>query len=208
MTTTYQNFEKNRYHDLANKPKAKNCTAWGQICLKFCFGCLGSYYPHPKWIFEDTILIRWMNIGWGGLEEVDIVTMHCQSRPPPITTQKAQHTKVSQDDIFLGGGEGGYLSLLMETETSILFLSSCRCNSLATSPPNMWSHLVIPSSPIDIPPSSHPLPRPPPLTPTHQFLWWQAPVPDRHQRAGNIGILCHRFCSDRCLEKGTILDAI
>ena len=45
--------------------------------------------------------------------------------------------------------------------------------------------------------STPPIP-PSPSTPhptTHQFLWWQAPVPDRHQRAGNIGILCHRFCS-------------
>ena len=81
--------------------------------------------------------------------------MHCQRSSPPITTQKALHTKVTQDDIFLGleGRESGYLSLLMEMENSILFSHSCHRNNLATSPGNMQSYLVIPSSrPIVYPP--------------------------------------------------------
>ena len=86
---------------------------------------------------------------------------------------------------------GGYLSLFMEKETSVL----CSSNNLATSPPSVKSSRnpplslyppIIPSSTSSTTP--HPNPSIPLVTSSR---------PDRHQRAGNIGILCHRFCSYR-----------
>ena len=131
---------------------------------------------------------------WMRREEPDIVRMHCQGSHH--NTKGSAHK--GHRRWHLSRRRGGYLSLFMEKETSVL----CSSNNLATSPPSVKSSRnpplslyppIIPSSTSSTTP--HPNPSIPLVTSSR---------PDRHQRAGNIGILCHRFCSYRFRGKWTI----
>ena len=159
---------KDRYHDQANKPTARNCSTEERKLLGFLFGRLfgwpGSY---------DLVLNEYLKTqSWSGewILDEERGARHCEDA---LSGLPSQHKRLctQRSPKMTSFQEGGYLSLFMEKETSVL----CSSNNLATSPPSVKSSRN-PLFPY-IPPSSHPLPRPPPLTPTHQFLWWQAPGP-------------------------------
>ena len=187
---------KDRYHDQANKPTARNCTTEGRKIWWFLFGRLfgwpGSY---------DLLLNEYLKTqSWSGewILDEERGARHCEDALSGLPSQHKRLCTQRSPKMTSFQEEGGYLSLFMEKETSVL----CSSNNLATSPPSVKSSRnpplslyppIIPSSTSSTTP--HPNPSIPLVTSSR---------PDRHQRAGNIGILCHRFCSYRFRGKWTI----
>ena len=202
MATTHQN-----YHDWLKFIKT----------TMLFFGIDLEFGPFPSQ--NEYLKIQSWSVEWILDEEPDIERMHCQASDH---NTKASPHKRSPKMIFYQRGNpgfvrfllfGGKLSFLARTSQPhllpfrqvisqppnppypkiLLLLDNTKNDSKQVKfsnfpSPQMMRRAGLSTPPIPPSPST-------PLPTTHQFLWWQAPVPDRHQRAGNIGILCHRFCS-------------
>ena len=198
MSTIYQHFGKIdiMIRQIDPRPEIVPLKAIWWFLFGRLFGWPGSY---------DLLLNEYLKTqSWSGewILDEERGARHCEDALSGLPSQHKRLCTQRSPKMTSFQEEEGYLSLFMEKETSVL----CSSNNLATSPPSVKSSRnpplslyppIIPSSTSSTTP--HPNPSIPLVTSSR---------PDRHQRAGNIGILCHRFCSDRCLEKGTILDAI